>query len=167
MHDEGGVARFDQIAARLLELGHDLRALVPNVGPMLRLPFLWVYGRRDSTVSVMGANIYTEDLEHSLYAEPSLARITRYFCLSLTELGAQVRPCFLFEIEAEPTTELKAQFAAAMVRRLADLNADFREALHEYPETLQPEIQLYRIGEGPFAANAGRIKQARILKSVR
>jgi len=35
--------------------------------------------------------------------------------------------------------------------------------LHEYPAALQPEIVLCRIGEGPFAANAGRIKQLRVL----
>ena len=112
----------------------------------------------------MGANIYPEDLEQCLYAEPELARITRSFCLSLSEQGAQVRPCFLFEIETEPTEELMNRYASAMVKRLAELNADFREALHEYAQTLQPEIRLYRLGEGPFAGNSGRIKQMRLLK---
>jgi phenylacetate-CoA ligase len=165
VHDEGGVARFDELEAKLRDLGYNLRDLVPESGRLLRLPFLWIYGRRDSTISVMGANIYPEDLEQCLYAEPELARITRSYCLSLSEHGAQVRPCFLFEIEAEPSDELMHQFGTAMVKRLAELNADFREALHEYAQTLQPEIKLYRIGEGPFAANSGRIKQARLLKT--
>ena len=165
VHDEGGVARFDELEAKLRDLGYNLNDLVPASGRLLRLPFLWIYGRRDSTISVMGANIYPEDLEQCLYAEPALAHITRSFCLSLSEHGAQVRPCFLFEIETEPSAELVHQFGEAMVRRLAELNADFREALHEYAQTLQPEIKLYRIGEGPFAANSGRIKQARLLKS--
>ena len=164
VHDEGGVARFDELEDRLRDLGCNLRELVPGSGRLLRLPFLWIYGRRDSTISVMGANIYPEDLEQCLYAEPGLARITRSFCLSLSEQGAQVRPCFLFEIESEPTEELKKQFGTAMVRRLAELNADFREALHEYAQTLQPEIRLHRLGEGPFAGNSGRIKQVRLLK---
>jgi len=166
VHDEGGVARFDHLEAKLLELGYNLRDLVPKSARLLRLPFLWIYGRRDSTISVMGANIYPEDLEQCLYSEPELARITRSFCLSLSENGAQVRPCFLFEIEAEPTEQLKDQFGAAMVARLAELNSDFREALHEYAQTLQPEIRLYRVGEGPFAANSGRIKQVRLMKQA-
>jgi phenylacetate-CoA ligase len=49
------------------------------------------------------------------------------------------------------------------VPRLVALNADFREAWHEYPETLVPEIELYRLGEGPFAADGGKIKQVRFL----
>jgi phenylacetate-CoA ligase len=112
----------------------------------------------------MGANIYPEDLEQCLYAEPELARITRSFCLSLSEQGAQVRPCFHFEIEDEPSDELMRRFGSAMVKRLSELNADFREALHEYAQTLEPEIRLYRIGEGPFAGDSGRIKQVRLLK---
>jgi phenylacetate-CoA ligase len=164
VHDEGGVARYDCLEATLRALGHNLRDLVPGSARLLRLPFLWIYGRRDSTISVMGANIYPEDLEQCLYCEPELARITRSFCLSLSEKGAQVRPCFLFEIEAEPTEQLVNQFAGAMVTRLAALNADFREALHEYAQTLQPEIRLYRVGEGPFAANSGRIKQMRLMR---
>ena len=163
VHDEGGIARFDELEATLRGLGYELRDFIPTGARLLRLPFLWIYGRRDSTISVMGANIYPEDLEQCLYAEPELARLTRSFCLSLSEQGAQVRPCFLFEIETEPTGALVNAFATAMVKRLAELNADFREALHEYAETLQPEIRLYRIGEGPFAANVGRIKQTRLL----
>jgi len=167
VHDEGGVARFDELEARMRNLGYNIRDLVPNSQRLLRLPFLWIYGRRDSTISVMGANIYPEDLEQCLYAEPGLARITRSFCLSLSEHGAQVRPCFHFEIEAEPTEELVAQFGAAMVKRLAELNADFREALHEYAQTLQPEIKLHRLGNGPFSGDSSRIKQVRLLKTSR
>jgi phenylacetate-CoA ligase len=166
VHDEGGVARFDELEARLRELGYDIRSLVPKGNRLLRLPFLWVYGRSDTTISVMGANIYPEDLEQCLYAEPDLARITRSFCLSLSENAAQVRPCFLFAVDVEPTYELKQQFARAMVVGLQSLNADFREALHEYAETLQPEIRLYRVGEGPFASDSGRIKQVRFLKTA-
>ena len=84
VHDEGGVARYDCLEATLRALGHNLRDLVPGSARLLRLPFLWIYGRRDSTISVMGANIYPEDLEQCLYCEPELARITRSFCLSLS-----------------------------------------------------------------------------------
>ncbi|MBI3110952.1 MAG: phenylacetate--CoA ligase family protein [Ignavibacteriales bacterium] len=165
VHDEGGVARFDEMEKMLAEAGVDVEALKKSSGSgRLRLPFLWVYGRRDYTVSLMGANIYPEDLEQSLYAEPHLSKITRSFCLSLAESeDASVRPRFIFEVDAEPTEELRATYRDAMLRRLVALNADFREAWREYPETLVPEIQLYRVGEGPFAGDKGKIKQTRIL----
>ena len=115
----------------------------------------------------MGANIYPEDLEQCLYAEPELARITRSFCLSSAESAdGAVRPCFLFEIELQPTDDLVNRFAVSMTEGLRRLNADFREAWSEYPEAMTPEVRLYRTGEGPFAADQGRIKQARLLRPV-
>ena len=166
VHDSGGVARYDEMAGKLAAAGFDIDALANTEGGRrLKLPFVWVYGRRDYTISVMGANIYPEDLEQCIYAEPDLAGLTRSFCLSLTESAdGQARPCFLFEIESAPTEALRQRFADSMVARLLALNADFREAWKEYPEVMRPDVQLYRAGEGPFAADQSRIKQTRVLR---
>lgn len=166
VHDEGGVARFDILEKRLRAFGVELKALAGDAGPTLRLPFVWVYGRRDSTISVMGANIYPEDVEQSLYADQELARMTRSFCLSVGEREAQVRPCLLFEIDRDPSEELRARFARAMLSGLERINADFRAALGEYPDALQPEIRLYGAGEGPFSENRSRIKQVRLIRAI-
>jgi phenylacetate-CoA ligase len=130
-----------------------------------RFPFLWVYGRKDFTISVMGANIYPEDLEQCLYADEALSKITKSFCMSLSEHeNGEVRPAFYFEITVEPGEVLEKQFGDSILSQLVDLNADFREAWHEYPETLVPEIHLFREGEGPFKSDQGKIKQARLIK---
>jgi phenylacetate-CoA ligase len=166
VHDEGGVSRYDEMARALKDVGQDIDQLVePGQHRVLRLPFLWIYGRRDFTISVMGANIYPEDLEQCIYANPELARITRSFCQSLVETpNGGVRPAFYFEVECEPSDELRGRFAESVLKTLVDLNADFRAAWHEYPETLVPEVQLHGIGQGPFRADAGKIKQARVIK---
>ena len=167
VHDEGGVARFDEMQRRLARCGIDMQALRREAGSgSLQLPFVWVYGRRDHTISVMGANIYPEDLEQCLYAEPTLSRITHSFCLALAEgAGGAVNPKFLFEIDAEPSAALALTFREAMLRRLLALNADFREAWKEYPQTVQPVIELHRRGTGPFAVDSTRIKQIRLVKA--
>ena len=166
IHDQGGVARYDQMADSLASIGHDIRRFQGEELP-LRLPFLWVHGRRDYTTSVMGANIYPEDVESCLYADPELAAITRSFCQSLSESPqGDVRPCFYFEIDCAPTSELQDRFADSIVKHLLELNSDFREAWHEYREAVSPQVQLFSPGEGPFATDAGRIKQARIVRQV-
>jgi phenylacetate-CoA ligase len=166
VHDEGGVARYDEMGQALASVGHPIEELARRAGPRrLRMPFLWIYGRRDYTISVMGANIYPEDLEHCLYAEPELARITRSFCLYRAESPeGEMRPGFLFEIEEPPSEELQKRFAEAMLHHLLELNRDFQEAWREYPETMIPEVQLFPLGQGPFKDNEGRIKQVRLLK---
>lgn len=165
VHDVGGVMTNDEMAERLAAVGVDLAQLRSECGDgNVRLPFLWIYGRRDYTISVMGANIYPEDIEQCLYSDTALAQITNSFCLGLADgpEGA-VRPRFLFELNVEPDVALERRFAESIVPRLIALNADFREAWREYSDTLVPEIQLFRIGEGPFAVDKGKIKQTRFL----
>jgi phenylacetate-CoA ligase len=166
IHDEGGVATFDAMRDRIHGAGHSVRELMgPGQLRPLKLPFLWIYGRKDSTVSVMGANIYPEDLEQALYDEGELASITHSFCLSLDEgPDGEVRPLFSFEISGAATRELAERFEDRMTERIRRLNADFREAMHEHPDTARPVVRLYALGEGPFAADAGKIKQTRIIK---
>ena len=167
IHDEGGICRYDQMSAKLKELGYDINELVQNEkNNNLRLPFMWIYGRRDFTISIMGANIYPEDIEQCLYSDIELAGITRSFCQSVVEAeNSSVRPAFYFEITLTPTEELKAKFSASIIEKLISLNADFRAAWNEYAETLKPEIHLFNIGEGPFKKDSGKIKQTRVLSN--
>lgn len=133
---------------------------------MLRLPFLWIYGRKDSTVSVMGANIYPEDIEQALYDEPELAAVTHSFCLSLSEdAHGAVRPCFSFELRGGVAVadELRDRYGERITARTRDSNADFREALQEHAAATMPVIRLFEPGTGPFAADGSRIKQARVI----
>ncbi len=168
VHDVGGVLTSDEMAQRLAELGVNIEELRRASGDGgVKLPFLWIFGRRDYTISVMGANIYPEDIEQCLYQDTALAEMTHSFAVSLAEEpNGDVRPRFVFEVSREPDAELARRFSESIVPKLVQLNADFREAWHEYPETLLPEIQLYRLGEGPFAADAGKIKQARLLPAA-
>jgi phenylacetate-coenzyme A ligase PaaK-like adenylate-forming protein len=168
VHDVGGVLSSDRMKARLAAVGVDIDQLRRECGDgNVRLPFLWIYGRRDHTISVMGANIYPEDIEQCVYNDAALAAITSSFCLSVAEEpDGAVRPRFLFEVSREPNAALVRRFAESIVPSLVSLNADFREAWREYPDTLVPDIQLYRIGEGPFAGDSGRIKQARFLPAA-
>lgn len=171
IHDEGGVMEFDEMVAKCKAAGLDLEALFgEDFNEMPKLPFMWIYGRKDSTISVMGANIYPEDLEAALYANPDLARVTRSFSMSLLEKGAEVRPLFDFEIvgldsmSQQDRTRLHDESQMKILEHLRKLNRDFAEAWHEHPDTLMPVIGLYAPGTGPFAQNAGRIKQVRITK---
>jgi len=164
IHDEGGILRYDEALERLGALGVDLNGLTDATRPV-RFPFVWVHGRKDSTVSVMGANLYPEDVEQALYAAPDLAALTHSFCLSLSERAdGGVRPCFAFEVTAEITPAIQAAFEEHIIAGVHALNADFREALIEHPASATPLIQLYPLGTGPFAADAGRIKQTRLVR---
>ncbi len=165
IHDEGGVLRFDAAMDKLAALGIDANQLIDGKRPV-QFPFVWIYGRKDSTVSVMGANLYPEDVEQALYSAPELAKLTNSFCISLVEeIDGGVRPCFAFEIVSPITPDLQAAFETQIIAGVEALNADFREALVEHAAAATPQIQLHPRGTGPFAGDAGRIKQVRLARS--
>lgn len=165
VHDEGGIATHAQVKERLAGMGIDMTSLIGPGERSLRLPFLWVYGRKDSTVSVMGANLYPEDVEQAIYDLPELAAVTNSFCLGLEEQASgAVRPCFSFEIRGPITPELEATFAREIVAEVRRINTDFRVALGEHRDGVLPVVRLYSIGTGPFHSDCQRIKQARLIR---
>lgn len=165
LHDEGGICRFDDMVKALAEHQIDIHSLSQDGKPIVQLPFLWIFGRKDYTISIMGANIYPEDIEQIIYADPFLASITSSFCQHVGENDYQeVRPVFSFEINVVPSSLIAKKFKEALIAGLKEINADFREAWKEHPDTLEPEVRLYSPGEGPFKMKTGQIKQVRILK---
>src|SRR3989344_3763188 len=157
IHDEGGVMSFENLVGICHASGFDIKAMLASESECTpRLPFIWVYGRSDSPISLMGANIYPEDIEQCLYEEDELARITRSFCIGLYEDGGEARPEFSFEVTCEITDELADLFREKIPARLATFNKDFNEAMHEHAGTLVPVIKLYPEGTGIFAKDKGR-----------
>src|SRR5437868_80376 len=166
VHDEGGILDYGRMMATLrafgldpATFGHDSATAGPR-GPLpwvhpVRLPFLWIYGRRDATISVMGANIYPEDIETIIYKDGRLASRLHSFCLSVvTDSSATPRPCIALEINAAAPDDATGneQLPAHFQAELAGLNLDYRAALSEFPAAMLPVIQLHARGEGPFRA---------------
>ncbi len=160
-HDEGGVLRDDELRVRLASVGTQLEDLLPPGGRrLIRMPYLFVFGRKDSTVSVMGANIYPEDIEATIYSAPEIARRILSYQLSLREeRPGETRPQVAIQLLAdEPTDPFRDTVATLLTDGVRNLNRDYREAFGEYAALMPFTVQLYRRGEGPFAGSDKRIK---------
>jgi phenylacetate-CoA ligase len=167
-HDEGGVLRDDEVRGRLASVGVRLEDVAPASGRrLIRMPYLYVFGRKDSTVSVMGANIYPEDVESAIYAEPDLVRRILSFQLSLLEeTPGETRPKLDVQlVDESPTESLRAILAAAVTDRVRSFNRDYREAFGEYPALMPFVVELHRRAEGPFAGTDRRIKFRYVAKA--
>jgi phenylacetate-CoA ligase len=160
VHDEGGVIRDDELRKRLAAFGIRLDDLIPSGRRMVRMPYLFVFGRKDSTVSVMGANIYPGDIEAGIYADPRLAEQVLSFRLAISEQRpGETRPLIAIQLaRGDPSPLLADALAGAIERQLASQNADYQEAMKEYPALLVPVVELHARGTGPFADDADRIK---------
>jgi phenylacetate-CoA ligase len=181
VHDEGGVIEFARVRERLARFGFDIEALgaaeeaAGPRGPLpwsrpIPLPFLWINGRRDATISVMGANIYPEDIETLVYRDAALVPRLHSFLLSVTDDERGVpRPTVALELADLDGVdeEWRAGMADQLRDGLTSLNIDYRTSIAEFPDAMRPIVTTYGLGEGPFAADATRIKQRRIVPPSR
>jgi phenylacetate-CoA ligase len=178
VHDEGGLVSFAAARRVLADAGFDIRRLgrYPEAsGPRGRLrwskpiplPFLFIYGRRDATVSVMGANIYPEDIEVLLYGDPELVPRLHSFLLDVVDdASGMPRPAIALELTdlAGVDDAWRAAYAARLRDGLTALNNDYRTSVAEFPAAMLPTVSTHLPGEGPFAADATRIKQRRVIR---
>jgi phenylacetate-coenzyme A ligase PaaK-like adenylate-forming protein len=178
VHDEGGVVEFARVRDILRNYGLDIETLGASEeaagphGPLpwsrpIPLPFLWVNGRRDATISVMGANIYPEDIETLVYRDAALVPRLYSFLLSTVDDERGVpRPMIALELSdlAGIDDGWRARMADQLRDGLTALNIDYRSSIDEFPDAMQPIVTTYGPFEGPFAADARRIKQRRIIR---
>jgi phenylacetate-CoA ligase len=178
VHDEGGVMTYGRAARVLARYGYqidrlnELDEVAGPRGPLpwshpIRLPFLWIHGRSDATISVMGANIYPEDIETIIYRDPDLARQVNSFLLSLrTDDAGTPRPGIA--IELVEGLAVQDDQVEQLVKRFHDglyaLNIDYRTSAAEFGEAMLPMVDVWPRGTGVFAADADRIKQRRIVR---
>lgn len=156
--DEGGTIDFAAAMAACRARGLDPATVDRRP---FRLPFLFVHGRSDQTLSYMGANLYPEDVAAGIGDHPQSDDLGA-FCMELAELDDEVRP--VIHVEARPGVELRPTDLAASIRaHLAASSADYRAALSESPAAGDLRVRLWEPGAGPFAANAGRIKQRHVV----
>jgi phenylacetate-CoA ligase len=179
VHDEGGVLPYRRAREVLRAFGVEMESLgqlAETAGPRgplpwadpIPLPFLWVNGRRDATISVMGANIYPEDVETLVYRDSAIVDRLESFMLAVREdASGTPRPVVLLELTDlggidDPWREAAS---ARLVDGLTDLNIDYRTAIGEFPAAMRPIVLTFGHGDGPFAGDRARIKQRRIAPS--
>ena len=176
VHDEGGILAFATAARILADAGFDIahlgsspeargpRGTLPWARP-IPLPFLFIYGRHDATISVMGANIYPEDIEVLLYRDDQLVPRLHSFMLSVVD-DASGMPRPSVALELSDLTGIDEAWRDAFADQLRDgltgLNIDYRSSIAEFPAAMRPMVSTYGVGDGPFAADGTRIKQRRI-----
>ena len=176
VHDQGGIVDFATTKKILATFGFDIdtlglapetagpRGQLPWVKP-IPLPFLWIHGRRDATISVMGSNIYPEDIESVVYRDAELVPRLHSFLLSVVDdASGTPRPHVALELlDTDGVDDAWRERRADRLRNgLFELNIDYRSSVGEFPEAMRPIVTTHSVGEGPFAADAHRIKQQRI-----
>jgi phenylacetate-CoA ligase len=163
LHDAGGTIAFKDAMKILDQMGllDESRRLLEGQ-PHWQMPFLYLFGRSDSTISYMGANIYPEDVERAVFRSAEDHRRFGAFCMELVSTGHahEERPCLHLELLA-PVDEpaVTAELRTRLVTHLKEVNRDFATALAEDSTAGEVVVRFHSPGQGPFSLNSSRIKR--------
>jgi len=151
--DTGGIVAYDEMLSFLAQWGFDPLAELCQHGErgMRQLPFVYVFGRSDFTISYFGANIYPENVAVGLEQPDISSIVTGKFVLEAKEDADRNR--FLsVVVELAPSMagdDAKAQaIADSILAQLRRLNSEFA---HYVPAEYQlPRIELRPTGDAEY-----------------
>jgi phenylacetate-CoA ligase len=156
--DTGGIASYEEMLAFCGAQGFDpLSTLSDRERGTRELPFAWVFGRSDFTVSYFGANIFPENITVGLEQDEVAGWVTGKFVLQVEEDADRNRYLAVI-VELAPNItgeEARHDAIAASIRtHLLRLNSEFanyvpaayqqprlRLALHGDPEFFPPGVK--------------------------
>lgn len=154
--DTGGIVSYDAMLQFLAEWGFDPREkLRSDTGDLLRgihsLPFVYVFGRSNFTVSYFGANIYPENVTVGLEQPVIQEWVTGKFVLQVKEDTDKNR--FLSVIVelapgVEESEDKQQAIAASIFSQLLRLNSEF--ANYVPPEYQTPQVALAATGDPEY-----------------
>jgi phenylacetate-CoA ligase len=158
IHDLGAVRTHAQVVDAVRKSGGS--SLLAARG-RLPLPFLFLWGRSDSTVAFYGCNVTPASLEEVTFSVPALyERVDSFALLEGEDVEANKTLAFAFELKegAEPPQDVEAVRRDTLAR-LTELNQDYREAARIIAPGLEPTIEFHQPGTGPFANYDIRLKR--------
>jgi phenylacetate-CoA ligase len=169
--DEGRLATLPEVLAAVTDPAARAEAEAALRVDGMRLPLLFLFGRKDSTISYMGANIYPQDVEYGLYDGNPYAHQIEGFCLELREDAAlESRPVVHLQLRSEVRLEaaqrnlLADACRAGVLAHLTTASRDFAESLAEDPSAADLRVAVHDHGTGPFAGADAKLKNVYLIK---
>jgi phenylacetate-CoA ligase len=150
--DTGGIVAFDALLEFLRDWGFDpLAAFASDARGVYRLPFVYVFGRSNFTVSYYGANIFPENVTVGLEQTGINEWVTGKFVLQAIE-GEDRNLVLSIAVELAPwesESEARAAAVAASIRdQLLRLNSEF--ANYVPPAAQTPRVTLRPTGDPEY-----------------
>ncbi|MEA5576840.1 phenylacetate--CoA ligase family protein [Anabaena sp. UHCC 0451] len=142
--DHGGLISYDQMLKFLAEWGFNPIAELQHNRGINQLPFVYVFGRANFTVSYFGANIYPENVTVGLEQPIIREWVTGKFVLQVKEDLDKNR--FLsVVVELAPNVEVSEEktitIANSILAQLLRLNSEFANYVPSEYQTPQVELK--------------------------
>jgi phenylacetate-CoA ligase len=149
--DTGGIISYDAMLEFLAEWNFNPLEQLSSKRGIHSLPFVYVFGRSNFTVSYFGANIYPENISVGLEQPVIQAWVTGKFVLQVKEDADKNR--FLSVVvelapEVESSEDKLQAITASILTQLLRLNSEF--ANYVPPEYQTPQVSLTATGDREY-----------------
>lgn len=146
--DNGGLYSFETMKTKLSEMGYDLEALMRKAGKrnfLWQLPFVYIFGRADLTVSLYGLLIYPEHIKVGLEKKSLNKYITGKFVMAI-EYDERQNPYLLLRVELarniKATEGLKRKVKLAVITGLKKVNSEYNRLFDSIGDRAYPVVEL-------------------------
>lgn len=171
IRDEGGMLSFEDMVKTLYEFDglfiEKFKQTYHLNKNILRLPFLWINGRSDGTVSIDGANVYPSQIDIALHSNRALLAKTSSFKMQIEQ---KKRKNFRFSVLIELKDGVKCsknlakRYHDVILKILLSLNRDYKESYRGNKKSADPRIVLHDYNCGHFKRISEQIKNRYIVK---
>jgi phenylacetate-CoA ligase len=169
LHDFGGKISYPEMLDILKKFEPKKLKEFIKQNRTLKLPFLFVAGRKDGTISIGGNNIYPEQISIAFQKSSCADKINRFMLSSSNDSKLNT----FFEIHVElkagikPNGTIKDELEKEIFKELMRVNLEYSEYYHNHKENqtcLQPHVKLYQFDKNPnFKKQDSAIKNKYIL----
>lgn len=164
IHDRGDVLSFKNVFKILNSLGYTRRDVEKEIPQSLlwRLPYVYIYGRSDFTVTLYGLNIYPENIHVALYSKKLRSLSTGRFVMEVVNHKKDQNQYLLLHIELKarikPTKKIEHLFQHEIIKILCKKNSEYNHLFRAIREKALPEIDLRKKGDIRYFPDATKQK---------
>lgn len=154
--DYGGIYEADKLKEICAENGVSVEKVLSEHRSLAydwSLPSVYVFGRKDFTATLYGANIYPESVREALLDSSIKDKVTGKFTM-FTKNDRYLDQFLSINVELKsgisPNKSLSHQVQKAVIGHLRRLNSEYSKIYDEMNHRAYPEIVLFRHGEGEY-----------------
>ncbi len=167
--DTGGIISFKKMQEVLNEFGIDLKSELNKNGygeSMVRLPFVYLFGRKDNTKIFYGANIYPEHIKSCLEHKDLITEVSEKYYNDIF-FDKEHNQIFYLGVELAPgikkTEQLKQKISDIIHNELLILNDEYKYLSKTIGSRIYPKLELFPYGDKKYFST--RIKPRYVKKN--
>lgn len=157
IHDKGNIIPFNKMVGVINSFGYSEKDVEKITGrPIWRLPYVYLYGRSDLSVTLYGLNIHTENIKIALETNGLIDLTTGKFVMETKNREKDQSQYLLIHIElrdgVKPSTQLKRRFQKTIISTLRKFNSEYNHLYQSIKSKADPEINLCYPGDERYFA---------------